>query len=190
MVNRSAARLGLNAAPPQRLNEDQIAAIVNGLGSLLAILREADPRDKAELYSASPTDDIPARARNDQGRDRVRRPRHGVLVCVPDRHSPMPNGPPAYLRLSHCPSKRGRPPGGMSPRGFFALKHVQCGSWLAARSRRAGSARSAIQTAPFHRDLGAAGPREAGPGSEVECVRSGRRHRPPRRHTVGRWWSR
>jgi hypothetical protein len=51
MVNRSAARLGLNAAPPQRLNEDQIAAIVNGLGSLLAILREADPRDKAELYS-------------------------------------------------------------------------------------------------------------------------------------------
>ena len=52
MVNRSAARLGLNAAPPQRLNEDQIAAIVNGLGSLLAILREADPRDKAELYSS------------------------------------------------------------------------------------------------------------------------------------------
>src|SRR4051794_24876647 len=32
----------LGAAPTQRLKEDQIAAIVDGLGSLLAFLREAD----------------------------------------------------------------------------------------------------------------------------------------------------
>jgi hypothetical protein len=45
------AALRQSAAPPQRPNEDQIAAVVDGLGSLLAVLREADPRDKAELYS-------------------------------------------------------------------------------------------------------------------------------------------
>ncbi|GID97671.1 hypothetical protein Adi01nite_70830 [Amorphoplanes digitatis] len=44
-------QLRMSAAPPQRRNEDQIAAIVDGLGSLLGVLREADPRDKAELYS-------------------------------------------------------------------------------------------------------------------------------------------
>lgn len=47
----ASAALTVSAAPPQRLNEDQIAAIVDGLGSLLGVLREADPRDKAELYS-------------------------------------------------------------------------------------------------------------------------------------------
>jgi site-specific DNA recombinase len=72
----AAARLGLSAAPPQRLNEDQIAAIVDGLGSLLAILREAEPRDKAELYSRIGLRmTYEPRPRNDQGRDRVRRPR-------------------------------------------------------------------------------------------------------------------
>ncbi|WP_071803068.1 zinc ribbon domain-containing protein [Couchioplanes caeruleus] len=45
------AALRASATPPQRLNEDQISAIVEGLGSLLGVLREADPRDKAELYS-------------------------------------------------------------------------------------------------------------------------------------------
>ncbi|MFG1610750.1 recombinase family protein [Actinoplanes sp. NPDC049265] len=46
------AALRTSAIPPQRLNDDQIAVIVNGLGSLLGVLREADPRDKAaELYS-------------------------------------------------------------------------------------------------------------------------------------------
>jgi len=45
------ARIGIAASPPQRLNEDQIAAIVDGLGTLLGILRAADPRDKAEVYS-------------------------------------------------------------------------------------------------------------------------------------------
>ncbi|MFI7369944.1 zinc ribbon domain-containing protein [Actinoplanes sp. NPDC049668] len=47
----AAAALRMSAAPPQRPNEDQIAAIVDGLGSPLGALREADPRDKAELYS-------------------------------------------------------------------------------------------------------------------------------------------
>ncbi|MEV4709309.1 recombinase zinc beta ribbon domain-containing protein [Actinoplanes sp. NPDC049316] len=45
------AALRVSEAPPQRLNDDQIAAIVDGLGSLLTVLRGADPRDKAELYS-------------------------------------------------------------------------------------------------------------------------------------------
>ncbi|MEV6302426.1 recombinase family protein [Actinoplanes sp. NPDC051861] len=41
----------LSTAPPQRLTDDQITAIVDSLGGLLKILRKADPRDKAELYS-------------------------------------------------------------------------------------------------------------------------------------------
>lgn len=45
------ARIGVADGPPQRLNEDHIAAIVEGLGGLLAILKRADPRDKAEIYS-------------------------------------------------------------------------------------------------------------------------------------------
>lgn len=45
------ARIGVADGPPQRLNEDQIAAIVEGLSGLLAILKRADPRDKAEIYS-------------------------------------------------------------------------------------------------------------------------------------------
>ncbi|MDI6105696.1 recombinase family protein [Actinoplanes sp. NEAU-A12] len=49
--DNATAALRLSAAPPQRLNEGQITAIVDGLGSLLAVLRAADPRDKAELYS-------------------------------------------------------------------------------------------------------------------------------------------
>ncbi|HEX8344406.1 MAG TPA: recombinase family protein [Actinoplanes sp.] len=47
----AAAALRLSTAPPQRLNDVQIGAIVEGLGSLLEVLRGADPRDKAELYS-------------------------------------------------------------------------------------------------------------------------------------------
>jgi hypothetical protein len=47
----AAATARVTAEPPRRLNEDQIAAIVDGLGGLLDILREADPRDRAELYS-------------------------------------------------------------------------------------------------------------------------------------------
>jgi site-specific DNA recombinase len=39
------ARIGIAAGPPQRLSEDQIAALVDGFGSLLGILRAADPRD-------------------------------------------------------------------------------------------------------------------------------------------------
>ncbi|MET0415045.1 MAG: hypothetical protein ABW022_03375 [Actinoplanes sp.] len=33
------------------MTEEQITAIVDGLGGLLDVLRKADPRDKAELYS-------------------------------------------------------------------------------------------------------------------------------------------
>jgi site-specific DNA recombinase len=47
------AALRLNAAPPQRLNDDQFAALVDGLGGLLGVLREADPRDKASFAAAS-----------------------------------------------------------------------------------------------------------------------------------------
>ena len=44
------AALRVSATPPQRLNDDQIATIVDGLSSLLTVLRGADPRDKAEPY--------------------------------------------------------------------------------------------------------------------------------------------
>jgi hypothetical protein len=47
----AAAALRVSAVPPQRLNENQTAAIVDGLGGLATVLREAEPRDKAELYS-------------------------------------------------------------------------------------------------------------------------------------------
>jgi hypothetical protein len=41
----------LTAAPPARMAEDRISAIVDGLGGLIDVLRKADPRDMAELYS-------------------------------------------------------------------------------------------------------------------------------------------
>jgi site-specific DNA recombinase len=70
------ARIGIAAGPPQRLNEDQLAAIVDGLGTLLGILRTADPRDKAEVYSRIGLRmRLRAGAGNDQGRSRVERPR-------------------------------------------------------------------------------------------------------------------
>ena len=43
------ARLGLTDAPPQRMTDDQLDAIAGAFGSLLGLLRDADPRDKAEL---------------------------------------------------------------------------------------------------------------------------------------------
>jgi site-specific DNA recombinase len=39
------------AAPKQGMSKDEIASIVNGLADLLAVLRDADPADKAEIYS-------------------------------------------------------------------------------------------------------------------------------------------
>ncbi|GGN75039.1 putative recombinase [Actinoplanes lobatus] len=45
------ARLGLTEAPPQRMSTDQIDAIAEAFDDLFRLLRDADPRDKAELYS-------------------------------------------------------------------------------------------------------------------------------------------
>jgi hypothetical protein len=45
------ARLGLTEAPPQRLSTDQLDAIAEAFNDLFTLLRDADPRDKAELYS-------------------------------------------------------------------------------------------------------------------------------------------
>ena len=45
------ARLGLTEAPPQRLSADQLDAIAEAFNDLLGLLRDADPRDRAELYS-------------------------------------------------------------------------------------------------------------------------------------------
>ncbi|GAA1870308.1 hypothetical protein GCM10009687_42630 [Asanoa iriomotensis] len=45
------ARLAATYAPPQRMNEDQLDAIADAFRNLLGLLRGADPRDKAELYS-------------------------------------------------------------------------------------------------------------------------------------------
>ena len=45
------ARLGLTEAPPQRLSDDQLDAIADAFNDLFRLLRGADPRDRAELYS-------------------------------------------------------------------------------------------------------------------------------------------
>ena len=45
------ARLGLTEAPPQRMPSDQLNAIAEAFNELFTLLRDADPRDKAELYS-------------------------------------------------------------------------------------------------------------------------------------------
>ena len=51
-IKRAAlARLGLTDAPPQRMTEDQIAAIVDAFGGLLGHLKRADQQDRAEIYT-------------------------------------------------------------------------------------------------------------------------------------------
>lgn len=45
------ARLGLTEAPPQRMTSDQLDAIAEAFNDLLGLLRDADPRDRADLYS-------------------------------------------------------------------------------------------------------------------------------------------
>lgn len=45
------ARLGFTEAPPQRMTRDQLDAIAKAFNDLLGLLRDADPRDRAELYS-------------------------------------------------------------------------------------------------------------------------------------------
>jgi hypothetical protein len=45
------ARLGLTEVPPQRMTSDQLDAIADAFNDLFALLQDADPRDKAELYS-------------------------------------------------------------------------------------------------------------------------------------------
>jgi site-specific DNA recombinase len=45
------ARLGVTEAPPQRTTDDQLGAIADAFNDLLRLLRDADPRDRAELYS-------------------------------------------------------------------------------------------------------------------------------------------
>jgi site-specific DNA recombinase len=44
-------RLRLTEAPPERLSEDQVAEVVEALGGLLGLLKKADRRDRAEMYS-------------------------------------------------------------------------------------------------------------------------------------------
>jgi hypothetical protein len=50
---RTATQAMLNAKPraSERMSEEQISLIIKGLGGLLGLLRQADPRDKAEIYS-------------------------------------------------------------------------------------------------------------------------------------------
>jgi hypothetical protein len=45
-----AAQRRLTGQPPQRLTEDEIAAIIDSLGNTAAILADADPADKAKIY--------------------------------------------------------------------------------------------------------------------------------------------
>ncbi|WP_239093101.1 hypothetical protein [Paractinoplanes abujensis] len=44
-------RLGFTEAPPERMSEERIAAIVEALGGLLGLLRQADQHDRAEVYA-------------------------------------------------------------------------------------------------------------------------------------------
>ncbi|OJF10745.1 recombinase family protein [Couchioplanes caeruleus] len=45
------ARLGLTQVPPERMTEQQIAAIVEAFGGLLGLLRRAERQDRAEIYT-------------------------------------------------------------------------------------------------------------------------------------------
>lgn len=45
------AMIGAQRPKPARMTEDQIGKIVDGLGGLLGLLHEADPRDRAEVYA-------------------------------------------------------------------------------------------------------------------------------------------
>jgi hypothetical protein len=45
------ARLSLTPNRPQRMSGEQIGAMVEALGGLLGLLRLAEPRDRAEIYS-------------------------------------------------------------------------------------------------------------------------------------------
>jgi hypothetical protein len=49
--NAAQARLGLTEAPPERMSEEQLAAIVDAFGGLLGVLRRADQDDRAEIYT-------------------------------------------------------------------------------------------------------------------------------------------
>ena len=45
------AMIGAQRTTPERMTDDQIGTIVDGLGGLLGLLRDADPRDRAEVYA-------------------------------------------------------------------------------------------------------------------------------------------
>ena len=96
----AAARLGLAAAPPQRLNESQIEAIADGLNSLLALLRAADPRDKAELYAR-----IGLRMTYQPGRETIKAVRHAGAAVVVTSMAP----PTACRTLSATRTARSSP---------------------------------------------------------------------------------
>jgi site-specific DNA recombinase len=56
ITETEAERAGLRiqarqAAPRQAMGRDEIASVVNALADLLAVLRDADPGDKAEIYN-------------------------------------------------------------------------------------------------------------------------------------------
>jgi site-specific DNA recombinase len=53
MAVRKAAQalLGLAEAPPERMSEEQLAAIVDAFGGLLGLLRRAEQHDRAEIYT-------------------------------------------------------------------------------------------------------------------------------------------
>jgi site-specific DNA recombinase len=44
-------RLGATEVPPQRMTDEQLDTIADAFNDLFKLLRDADPRDKAELYS-------------------------------------------------------------------------------------------------------------------------------------------
>jgi hypothetical protein len=90
--------IGAQRARPERMTEDQIGKIVDGLGGLLGLLHEADPRDRAEVYAR-----IGLRLTYQPGPETVIAEVASPAIDGVDDVCPRP-----YLQRTH-PRRRGRP---------------------------------------------------------------------------------
>ena len=91
-----------------RLSEDEIVALVEEFGDMVTVLRDAEPEHELDIYR-----NIGLRLTYDLKHERCWQisilPRTvGHRFVSEDRHRPMPNGQPPWLRLPDrpCPSRR------------------------------------------------------------------------------------
>ena len=95
------ARLGLTEAPPERMSEEQLAAIVDAFGGLLGLLRRADQHDRAEIYTR-----IGLQMTYRPGTETVlaggQIERHRSCTCdvSGDRHKPIPHQCRSWISTS------------------------------------------------------------------------------------------